>query len=94
MAFARDVAKHVIFMGDGVIVEEGTSQQIFEDPQKEQTKEFLSRFRNSLMGTAQRGGCLANKENPEGDDLIVAKADCPPQTPPFWPRLVHQDGTG
>lgn len=47
MAFARDVAKHVIFMGDGVIVEEGTSQQIFEDPQKEQTKEFLSRFRNS-----------------------------------------------
>ena len=47
MAFARDVAKHVIFMGDGVIVEEGTSHQIFEDPQKEQTKEFLSRFRNS-----------------------------------------------
>ena len=30
MAFAKDVAKHVIFMGDGVIVEEGTSQQIFE----------------------------------------------------------------
>ena len=47
MAFARDVAKHVIFMGDGVIVEEGTSQQIFEDPQKELTKEFLSRFRNA-----------------------------------------------
>ena len=47
MAFARDVAKHVIFMGDGVIVEEGTSQQIFEDPQKEQTREFLNRFRNS-----------------------------------------------
>ena len=38
---------NVIFMGDGVIVEEGTSHQIFEDPQKEQTKEFLSRFRNS-----------------------------------------------
>lgn len=47
MAFARDVAKHVIFMGDGVIVEEGTSQQIFENPQKELTKEFLSRFRNA-----------------------------------------------
>ena len=47
MAFARDVAKHVIFMGNGVIVEEGTSQQIFEDPQNEMTKEFLSRFRNS-----------------------------------------------
>ena len=47
MAFARDVAKHVIFMGDGVIVEEGTSQQIFEDPQKEATREFLSRFRTA-----------------------------------------------
>ena len=47
MAFARDVAKHVIFMGDGVIVEQGTSQQIFENPQKELTKEFLSRFRNA-----------------------------------------------
>ena len=47
MAFARDVAKHVIFMGNGVIVEEGTSQQIFEDPQEEATKEFLSRFRKA-----------------------------------------------
>lgn len=47
MAFARDVAKHVIFMGDGVIVEEGTSSDIFDHPKKEITKEFLSRFRNS-----------------------------------------------
>lgn len=47
MAFARDVAKHVIFMADGVIVEEGSSRDIFETPSNEQTKEFLSRFRNS-----------------------------------------------
>lgn len=47
MAFARDVAKHVIFMSNGVIQEEGTSKDIFEHPQKEVTKEFLSRFRNS-----------------------------------------------
>ena len=47
MAFARDVSKHVIFMGDGVIVEEGTSLDIFDYPKKEMTKEFLSRFRNS-----------------------------------------------
>lgn len=47
MAFARDVAKHVIFMGDGVIVEEGTSSDIFDHPKKEMTKEFLGRFRNS-----------------------------------------------
>ena len=42
-----DVSKHVIFMGDGVIVEEGTSSDIFDHPKKEMTKEFLSRFRNS-----------------------------------------------
>lgn len=47
MAFARDVAKHVIFMAGGVIVEEGTSQDIFVNPQQAETKEFLSRFRNS-----------------------------------------------
>ena len=47
MAFARDVSKHVIFMGDGVIVEEGSSSDIFDHPKKEMTKEFLSRFRNS-----------------------------------------------
>ena len=44
------------------------------------------------MGTAQTPASLAT-ENPEGDDLIVAKAECPPQTPPFWPRLAHQDRT-
>lgn len=47
MAFARDVSSHVVFMADGVICEEGTSQQIFESPQHERTKEFLERFRNN-----------------------------------------------
>ena len=46
MAFARDISSHVIFMADGVIEEEGTSEEIFGNPQKEKTKEFLSRFRN------------------------------------------------
>lgn len=46
MAFARDISSHVIFMADGVIEEEGTSDDIFKTPQKEKTKEFLSRFRN------------------------------------------------
>lgn len=44
MAFARDVSNHVVFMRDGVIWEEGSPQQIFVDPQKEETKDFLSRF--------------------------------------------------
>ena len=46
MAFARDISSHVIFMADGVIEEEGTSDDIFKNPKKEKTKEFLSRFRN------------------------------------------------
>ena len=44
MAFARDVADHVIFMDDGRIVEQGDPRQVFENPSKERTKQFLSRF--------------------------------------------------
>lgn len=47
MAFARDVSNHVIFMANGVIAEEGTPEDIFVHPKQPQTKEFLSRFRNS-----------------------------------------------
>ena len=42
MGFARDVADRVIFMADGIIVEEGTPEEIFTDPQNPRTKEFLS----------------------------------------------------
>lgn len=45
MAFARDVSSHVVFMADGVIEEEGKPEDIFGNPQKAKTKEFLSRFR-------------------------------------------------
>lgn len=44
MAFARDVANHVIFMEDGSILEQGTPAQIFEHPSEERTRQFLSRF--------------------------------------------------
>ncbi len=44
MAFARDVADRVIFMSDGVIVEEGPPEQVFENPREERTKQFLLRF--------------------------------------------------
>lgn len=43
MEFARDVSDRVIFMDKGVIAEEGTAEQIFTNPQKERTKEFLMR---------------------------------------------------
>jgi len=45
MAFARDVSSRVVYMNQGVICEEGTPEQIFGDPQKQETKEFLARFR-------------------------------------------------
>lgn len=41
MRFAHDVSDKVIFMDDGVILEEGTPQQVFENPKYERTKEFL-----------------------------------------------------
>ena len=47
MAFARDVSSRVVYMKDGVICEEGTPEQIFGDPQRQETRDFLSRFRNN-----------------------------------------------
>lgn len=44
MAFARDVSTRVIYMADGVIVEDGTPQEVFGNPKSEKTREFLSRF--------------------------------------------------
>ena len=44
MAFARDVSSHVVFMADGVICEEGTPSNIFENPQNQKTRDFLTRF--------------------------------------------------
>ena len=44
MSFAREVADRVVFMDGGSIVEEGTPQQVFENPQHPRTREFLSRY--------------------------------------------------
>ena len=41
MNFAREVSDRVIFMADGVIQEEGTPEQIFNNPQNDRTKAFL-----------------------------------------------------
>lgn len=42
MSFAQNVANKVVFMADGVIVEEGTPKEIFESPKEERTKAFLA----------------------------------------------------
>lgn len=43
MGFAREVADRVFYMDEGVIYEEGTPEQIFRNPQKTRTREFLSK---------------------------------------------------
>lgn len=44
MAFARDVADHIIFMDEGVIVEQGNPQDVINNPKEERTKQFLTRY--------------------------------------------------
>lgn len=44
MEFARDVANHVIFMDNGVICEQGSPLEVFNNPKEERTKQFLSRY--------------------------------------------------
>ena len=47
MAFARDVSTHVVYMNQGVICEEGAPADVFGNPQQQETRDFLSRFRNA-----------------------------------------------
>ena len=47
MAFARDVSSRVVYMNQGVVCEEGTPAEVFGNPQKQETKDFLARFRNA-----------------------------------------------
>jgi polar amino acid transport system ATP-binding protein len=44
MGFAREVADRVVFIDQGVIVEEGTPEEIFNNPKEERTKEFLGQI--------------------------------------------------
>ncbi len=45
MSFAHDVADRIIFMDDGYILEQGSPQQVFDNPTQERTKQFLSKYR-------------------------------------------------
>lgn len=47
MAFAKEVSNHVVFMHNGIILEEGKPEKLFLNPKHEETKEFLHRFINS-----------------------------------------------
>jgi polar amino acid transport system ATP-binding protein len=43
MGFAREVGSRILFMDEGVILEQGTPKEIFDNPQSERTKSFLSK---------------------------------------------------
>ena len=45
MMFARDISTRVVFMDEGVIVEEGSPEQLFSHPEHQRTADFLSRYR-------------------------------------------------
>ena len=45
MAFARDISTRVVYMNNGVICEQGTPEELFGNPQKKETRDFLARFR-------------------------------------------------
>ena len=47
MAFARDVSNHVVYMNQGVICEEGSPEEVLGNPQRQETRDFLSRFRSN-----------------------------------------------
>ena len=44
MSFAKEVSDHVIFMDGGIIIEENYPDELFNNPKKERTKAFLSRY--------------------------------------------------
>jgi putative lysine transport system ATP-binding protein len=44
MAFARDVSNRVVYMNQGVICEQGSPEDLFGNPQRAETREFLARF--------------------------------------------------
>ena len=47
MAFARDISTRVVYMNQGVICEQGSPAELFGNPQKAETRDFLARFRNT-----------------------------------------------
>ena len=47
MAFARDVSSRAVFMHQGVICEQGAPADLFGDPQRQETRDFLARFRKA-----------------------------------------------
>jgi ABC-type polar amino acid transport system ATPase subunit len=63
MGFARQVADRVLFMDDGVIIEEGQPDQIFGHPREERTQRFLRRVLNPLEEARGEAGRTKRRES-------------------------------
>lgn len=69
MNFARNVSNRVIFMDHGLIVEQGSPEQIFEHPQNERTRAFLRLASGSQE--AQRSALEAFKKQREAENAMI-----------------------
>ena len=56
MAFARDVADRVLFMDQGLVVEEGTAEEVMVHPRNPRTRTFLARYHRDAAGGPEAGG--------------------------------------
>lgn len=56
MHFARDVADRVVFMDEGIVVEQGPARELISNPQSDRLRAFLSRFANSGSGDIAHAG--------------------------------------
>jgi len=56
MGFAREVSDRIVFMENGIIVEQGPPKQLFYNPQFERTREFLWKISELYGGEEQAGG--------------------------------------
>jgi polar amino acid transport system ATP-binding protein len=59
MAFAREVADRVVFMDQGVVVEQGPPNEVLLNPQEERTKSFLRRVKHEAETEAEHEAELA-----------------------------------
>jgi polar amino acid transport system ATP-binding protein len=67
MAFAREVADRVVFMDQGVVVEEGPPNAVLLNPQEERTRAFLSRVKQEAEAEAQHDEELMKSLSAAGD---------------------------
>ena len=75
MSFAREVANRVLFFADGYVKEDGTPEEIFDNPKDARLKEFLSALKKEgyLNAFSRESGCLASNVMPMPSWLMNAR---------------------